>query len=263
MASISNDIITVCAEQRTIERRLENVDRTAHFLARIAPYRDGNHRTEGAVVTFVNITNLVKADARQRVLIAELQHRTRNLLGVVQSIAQQTLGKGGTLEAFSTRLSALGRVQGLVGGAMQDQIDLGGIVRLELEAVGAPENDSVTISGPPVALSFEVVQTFALALHELATNAAKYGALKNNSGHLQIDWSLAGTANDPVLILDWRESGVDMMPMPTRRGFGLELIKRALPFTLRAKVDHSFSPDGIACHIELPLKPTMAPETDK
>jgi two-component system CheB/CheR fusion protein len=208
------------------------------------------------VVTFVDITNLVRADSRQRVLIAELQHRTRNLLGIVQSVAQQTLGKGGSLEAFSIRLSALGRVQGLLGGAMDDHIDLGDIVRLELEAVGAPTQGKVKISGPPVSLGFELIQTFGLALHELATNAAKYGALKEERGRLQIDWSVGrDAANGSVLILDWRESGVDLKPETPRKGFGLELIKRALPFTLRAKVEHAFGTDGVFCHIELPLTP--------
>jgi two-component system, chemotaxis family, CheB/CheR fusion protein len=246
LASFSQDIAAVCADHRTIEHHVENVDHTAHYLARIAPYRNGNHRTDGVVVTFVDITNLVRADSRQRVLIAELQHRTRNLLGIVQSVAQQTLGKGGSLEAFSIRLSALGRVQGLLGGAMDDHIDLGDIVRLELEAVGAPTEGKVIISGPPVSLGFELIQTFGLALHELATNAAKYGALKEERGHLQIEWSVGQ---------DWRESGVGVIAETSRKGFGLELIKRALPFTLRAKVEHSFGADGVFCHIELPLTP--------
>jgi two-component system CheB/CheR fusion protein len=256
LASFSEDIAAVCAGRQTIERHVENVDHTTHYLARIAPYRNGHQRTDGVVVTFVDITNLVRADSRQRVLIAELQHRTRNLLGIVQSVAQQTLGKGGSLQAFLIRLSALGRVQGLLGGAMDDHIDLGDIVRLELEAVGAPPEPKVKISGPPVSIGFELIQTFGLALHELATNAAKYGALKAERGNLQIDWNVGrDAANDLVLTLDWRESGVDLILETPRKGFGLELIKRALPFTLRAKVKHSFGTDGVFCHIELPLTP--------
>ncbi len=259
MTSFAADVMAVCADQRIIERRVEKIDHTAHFLMRIAPYRNSDHRTEGAVVTFVDITSLVRADARQRMLIAEMQHRTRNLLGIVQSIAQQTLGKGGTLETFSTRLSALGRVQGLVGGALDDQIDLGEIVRLELAAVGAPTDGRVTIAGSPVPLGFELVQTFGLALHELATNAAKYGALKHGTGRLQIAWSVSDTTETPVLTLEWRESGVHLTSTPSGRGFGLELIKRALPFTLRAKVEHTFGPDGVSCRIELPLRPVVDP----
>ncbi len=107
-----------------IEQHIESEDHATHYLVRLAPYRDGKQKTEGVVVTFVDVTTLTQAEARQRVLIAELQHRTRNLLAIVQSIAQQTLGKGRSLESFTTRLAALGRVQALVGGTMDDQIDL-------------------------------------------------------------------------------------------------------------------------------------------
>jgi two-component system CheB/CheR fusion protein len=146
---------------------------------------------------------------------------------------------------------------------MEDRIDLGEIVRLELEAMGAPAEGRITISGPRVALGFELVQTFGLALHELATNAAKYGALREERGHLQIEWSVA---SDPtiglMLIFDWQESGVGPISEPSRRGFGLELLQRALPFTLRAKVEHSFGEDGASCHIELPLQPVSRAEAN-
>ena len=117
-----------------------------HYLVRLSPYRDGDKRTEGVVITFIDVTTLTRAEARQRVLIAELQHRTRNLLAVVQSIAQQTLGKGGTLEELSARLAALGRIQGLVSKGT-DAIDLGDLIRFELDAVGALEGDKVHLHG--------------------------------------------------------------------------------------------------------------------
>jgi two-component system, chemotaxis family, CheB/CheR fusion protein len=195
----------------------------------------------------------LRSEARQRLLIAELQHRTRNLLAVVQSVAQQTLGKGGSLDGFTARLAALGRVQSLVGGAMEDHIDLGEIVHLELQAVGAADG-KVSISGPQVRLGFELVQTLGLALHELATNAVKYGALKVETGRIDISWTIRGHEQDgPVLALDWLETGVPCLSPPTRSGFGRELIEKALRFTLRAKTKLSFGLDGVSCHIELPL----------
>jgi two-component system CheB/CheR fusion protein len=188
------------------------------------------------------------------VLIAELQHRTRNLLALVQSIARQTLGNGGTLGAFSTRLAALGRVQNLVGNATDADVDLRDIVHQELQAAGAATEGKVVVTGPPIALGFDLVQTFALALHELATNAVKYGALKDASGHLEISWNVRrGDGVGPLLTLDWRESGVSPVPDASRRGFGRELIERALPFTLRAKSELTFREDGVSCHIEMPL----------
>ena len=188
------------------------------------------------MVTFIDVTTLTRSEARQQVLIGELQHRTRNLLAVVQSVAQQTLGKGASLEGFTNRLAALGRVQSLVGGAMDDHIDLGDIVRLELQAIGASDG-KISISGPPVPLGFELVQTVGLALHELATNALKYGALANDPGRLAISWTVQSNGQDmPVLLLDWQESGLTHLPKPTRRGFGRDLIEKALQFTLKAKV---------------------------
>ncbi|MGY4363547.1 two-component system CheB/CheR fusion protein [Bradyrhizobium sp. i1.7.7] len=103
LPGFSDDIAKVFADHGPIERRVENTEGTEHYLARLGPYRDGDHKTEGVVVTFVNVTSLTRSEARQRVLIAELQHRTRNLLTVVQSIGRQTLGKGGTYADFTNK----------------------------------------------------------------------------------------------------------------------------------------------------------------
>jgi two-component system CheB/CheR fusion protein len=208
----------------------------------------------GVVVTFIDVTSLTHAEVRQRTLIAELQHRTRNLLAIVQAIARQTLGKGGSLDAFTSRLATLGRVQALLSGALDEQIDLGDIVRLELGAVGASVGGRVTLGGPRVPLGFELIQTFGLVLHELATNAVKHGALKDAQGRLDVAWQIARDEDGgPFLILDWRESGVTLMPDNSRKGFGSELIERALAFTPRAKTALSFGADGILCHIKIPL----------
>ena len=198
------DIQKVFDGASPIERRVESDEGKTNYFVRLAPYRNGDQRIEGVVVTFVDVTSLTRSEARQRVLIAELQHRTRNLLALVQSLARRTLGKGGSLEGFSTRLAALGRVQSLVGGAMDDHIDLGDIIRLELQAVAAPDA-KVSVSGPPVALGFELVQTFGLAIHELATNAVKHGALGDGPGHLEISWDVQrpGTG-DPALKMLWQ-----------------------------------------------------------
>lgn len=255
LSGFAGDIQKVFAGGVSVEKRVESHDHETHYLVRLAPYRDGSQKIEGVVVTFIDVTILTRSEAKQRVLIGELQHRTRNLLAVVQSIAQQTLGKGGSLEGFSTRLAALGRVQSLVGGAMDDHIDIGDIVRLELQATGSSDS-KVSVSGPPVPLGFELVQTFGLALHELATNALKHGALRENSGRLAVSWTLRNNGQGiSVLVLDWRETGVPNLAKPSRRGFGRELIEKALEFTMQAKAELSFDADGVSCHIELPLLP--------
>ncbi len=231
----------------------------ASYLMRLSLHQDEKRQVKGIVVTFVDITTLAQAEGRQNVLIAELQHRTRNLLAMVQAIALQTLGKGGSMESYMQRLSALGRVQSLISRANGDAIDLGEIVRLELQAHAAGDA-RVSVAGPPVALRLEQVQTFALSLHELATNAVKYGALRVPEGRLDIGWRLEPPANDTRsglqrLVLDWVESGVTIEPgQETRRGYGRQLIERALVFSLRAETRLEFRDGGVACRIEVPLQ---------
>ncbi len=164
------------------------------------------------------------------------------------------------MDEFASRLAALGRVQSLVGGSLNERIDLGDIVRLELRAIGAPDS-KVSITGPPVALCFELVQTLGLALHELATNALKYGALKEESGRLEVSWQVRrGGQEGAVLLLDWQERGVRNLVKPSRRGFGTELIEKARRFTLHAKPELVFGEDGVSCHIEVPLSCPPADE---
>ena len=150
MRNLAEDVATIMQGTPHIERRVTRNDGTGHFLVQFAPYRNVAKAVEGVVVTFVDVTSLTQAEVRLQLMLAELQHRTRNLLGVVQAIARQTLAKGGTLNAFRDRLSALGRVQGLISNAQADNIDLRELLQLELRAHGAPgeslEPDQVTLT---------------------------------------------------------------------------------------------------------------------
>lgn len=258
LGNLTGDSASVLAGQGPIERHIDQDEQKSHYLVRLGPYRSGDQRLEGVVVTFTNVTSLTRAEARQRILIAELQHRTRNLLTVIQSIAMQTLRKDALLDSFTTRLAALGRVQSLLSDA-GDTIDLAQILRLELQVHGATQSDKITFGGPPVSLDLEQIQTFALVLHELATNAVKYGALQVGGGRLEVVWTVGMvTENERRLTLHWRESGVPVPPDQSRRGYGRKLIEQALPFTLRAKTELTFGVDGISCRIEMPLVSGLA-----
>ncbi|NPD65774.1 chemotaxis protein CheR [Lichenicola cladoniae] len=250
-----DDLSSVLRDGKAIEHRVDQDGGTGNYLMRLSAYRDLYQSVEGVVVTFVDITTLARAETRQAVLIAELQHRTRNLLAMVQAIAVQTLGKGGSMESYMHRLSALGRVQSLISKATNEDVDLGDIVRLELQAHVA-DDDRITVTGPPVTLRLEQVQTFALALHELATNALKHGALKVETGRLAVTWSISDEqAGGPYLVLDWIETGVTILPeIIERRGYGRQLIERALSFALRADTRFLFGDEGVSCRIVMPLK---------
>ncbi len=268
LPGFTDDVAAVLAGSEVIERHISPDDPgTANYLVRIAPYRGLDRRTDGVVVTFLDVSGLMRAESRQRILIAELQHRTRNLLALVQAIATQTLGKGGSLKGFVDRLCALGRVQGLLSQAAQDEINLSDIVELELQAYAqhdqagddagvAPRRDGqVTITGGPVLLSRERVQTLALALHELTTNAVKHGALRLSDGRLAISWEVERREDGRHLVLTWQESGVVMPPgAGEQRGYGRILIERALTFSLQAKTEMTFRAGGVRCRIEMALQ---------
>jgi two-component system CheB/CheR fusion protein len=254
LAGLADEIGRVLAQGSVLERRVQTSDGTSHYLVRLSPYRDGNQKIEGVVIAFIDVTTITLAEARQEVLISELQHRTRNLLTVVQSIARRTIEKGHPLDAFSARIASLGRVQSLVSGGSVDKIDLGDLIRFELEAIGANENSRVRVNGPAIALNFELLQTLGLALHELTTNALKYGALKNSGGALTVSWEIRHNGGGPpTLALDWQETGVPIAKTPARKGFGRQLIERALVASLQAESKMIFGSDGLSCHIELPL----------
>jgi len=253
LPGLAEDLSAVLAGDAPLERRVRHPDGTAHYLVRILPYREAGAGIRGVVLSFVDVTGLTQAEDQQRVLIGELHHRTRNLLTVVQAIATLTLGKGGSLQGFMDRLGALGRAQGLLSRSAVDELDLGEVVRMELQAHPA-QDGRVVVSGPPVMLGAAIVQALALALHELATNATKYGALGQEDGHLAVHWRVEADAPGGArAVLEWQESGVRMPDGPLGRGYGRQLIERALAYSTGASAELRFGTDGVSCRIELPL----------
>jgi PAS domain S-box-containing protein len=251
----------------------EKAQETGEYYAehRIRRDRDGDYRwhqtrakpiQDGAVDDWVgtsaDIHDLRTLKDRQQVLMAELQHRTRNLLAVVQAIARQTQRNTATTAEFGAeferRLGALSRVQGMLAKVDHQEIDLETLIRSELDAHRSDSTDIIRIEGPPVALYANSAQAIALALHELATNAVKYGAFCQPSGRLSITWDIAVHKDEERVLLHWVESNVRMpeTTVPRRRGYGSELIERALPYQLKAKTMLEFGPDGVRCWISAP-----------
>ena len=232
------------------------------FQTRAAPVRDHNGDIIEWLGTSTDINELRELQARQDVLVAELQHRTRNLITVVKSISQRTIGEAGSLEEFRSvyndRLAALSRVQGLLSHLSAGQrVSFDDLLGSELDALGAPR-EKVTLDGPTgVQLRSATVQTFSLALHELATNALKYGALATLEGHLTVRWTVHEiNPGQQRLRVEWRESGVEMSfvgERPQGGGYGRELIERALPYQLDARTSYELTPTGVYCTIDVPI----------
>lgn len=219
------------------------------------PLRDARGRIQRIGGIAEDVTDAKRAAERQDVLINELQHRARNLLGVVAAIADRTVKRGGSVEAFEERLKALGRAQGLLSAGGSDTVAVGALVRAELAAHADGASNRAHVSGPDVLLNARQVQNFALALHELTTNAVKYGALAGASGRLSVTWEVVRDRRGRGrLALTWAESEVTIGPDTVkRRGYGTELIQEALAYALQARVDYRKGPDGVRCRIEMPL----------
>jgi two-component sensor histidine kinase len=192
-----------------------------------------------------------QSERRQQILVGELNHRVKNTLAIVQSLARQTfrddLPAADAIKAYEGRLSALAGAHNLLTRQSWESVAMHDLVQTALAPFCTA--DRCTIEGPETTLSPQVAVSLALALHELATNAAKYGALSPSGGHISVRWSLSGGE----LQLEWAESGGPPVTPPTREGFGMRLIRRVLATELGGRVDIDFLPDGVRCRVVSPV----------
>ncbi len=205
--------------------------------------------------TTTDVEDLKRLQEQQAVLLGELQHRSRNLLAVVRSVASRSFAPSPARDEFDARLAAISRVQNFLAQGQDFALELSDLIQAEMRAHAAMRSDGVTVRGPRVELPGSRVQPLAMALHELTTNALKHGALSQPAGRLSITWRVEHQGGAASLQLEWRESRVTMPAggAPPRRGFGRELIERALPYQLQAATRLEFTPDGVHCLITLPL----------
>jgi len=238
---------------------------------RSVPVRAGSTpaQPDGHIVewlgTTTDIEELKRLQDAQGVLVAELQHRTRNLLAVVRTLSRKSVPPSPGRDEYDARLGALGRVQGFLAQRGTYAASLRDIVEEELRATGSEASARVTVDGPSIELPGGGMQPVALALHELATNAVKYGALAetNPEGRLSVTWHVEMRGAGASLLLFWHESGVAMRAgPPDRRGYGSELITRALPYQLKAETRLEFTSDGVRCRMALPAGTFRAMERE-
>ncbi len=206
-----------------------------------------------------DITERKRAEEHQQLLINELNHRVKNTLATVQSIAAQTLRHAGSPQAartdFEGRLMALSRTHDVLTRENWEGADLRDLVAQAIEPYSHAHEHRLRAVGPPIRLLPGTALALALALQELATNAVKHGALSTDSGQVRIEWSVEHAPTPPRLHLRWEESGGPPVQPPTRRGFGTRLIERSLASDLGGEVRLEFAEAGVACAVEAALLP--------
>ena len=250
------DVRKVLRTLASAERELTAPDSGTRYIVRILPYRSIDNFIAGVVITFIDVTAITRAEERQRLLLAELQHRVRNTLSVVRTIARRTAQTSSTVDEYAShldgRINAFARTQALVTRDPESGVDLEYLVAEELMAYNARDGEQVRISGPRVRLQPKPAETFALAVHELATNAVKYGALSQPSGRIEIAWRIE-QASPAELVFEWREMDGPEVHTPQRQGFGTEMLEKTLAFEFQAQTALAYKPSGVQCTIRIPL----------
>ena len=204
----------------------------------------------------IDITDRKEAEERQDLLAREVDHRARNALAVVQSIVRLTRATSvdSYVAAVEGRIKALARAHALLSETRWHGADLGALVAEELAPYRVAETDKVEIGGPNVSLLPHMAQGLALALHELATNAAKHGALSSMAGKVRLTWEL----RPDLLVLHWIETGGPRIAPPAARSFGLKVIRASIEKQLDGKATFEWDPQGMQCTLSIPQREMVA-----
>jgi two-component sensor histidine kinase len=203
----------------------------------------------------VDTTERREQEEWHKLLVAELQHRVRNLIAMVRSVARLSASSHDDVEDYVDhligRLQAMGRTQGTLTRSPGTSVDLAELVREEL-LVHAAREEQCVVEGPDVALAPHAAEIVTLAVHELATNSIKYGAL-GDRGHIRINWSTRQQGNETWVALRWQETAPHRKSGTERKGFGRRLIEERLPYELRGKGRLHVHDTGVLAELEFPL----------
>ncbi|GJD99266.1 PAS domain S-box protein [Methylobacterium isbiliense] len=252
-------VINGDGEHWSDEYRFLRADGTyADILDRGYVLRNGRGGPVRMIGAMLDITARKRAEEHQRLLTSELQHRVKNTLTLVQAIASQTL-RGATdvnemREAFAARLISLGRAHDILTQSSWTAAPIAEVVEGALSVHRNAGPARIRVSGPNVLLAAKPALSLALALHELATNAAKYGALSNESGVVELRWHVVHASDASRFCLIWSEQGgPPILAQPARRGFGSRLIERSFAAEVGGEVKLTYAPTGLVCRLEAPL----------
>jgi two-component sensor histidine kinase len=221
----------------------------------IRPLESSGGEVANVVASAVDVTDRYESEETQRLLMRELDHRMKNTLQVIQAIIRRTAKSHDTVEKFEQsligRVNAMARAHELLAHERWMGADIGTIIAQESSNFDAA--DAIQSSGPRIRLNPRAALSFALATHELGTNALKYGALSVPGGKVNITWSVEPTDGSPRLVLRWNEAGGPPVKQPTRQGFGTMLIERSIAYELDGTATVEYRREGFSCTISAPL----------
>jgi two-component sensor histidine kinase len=261
MIAVKRDVLA-SGEAKRAEMPLEDASGIRWHDLHIEPLRNEVGDVVGLTGASVDVTERKEGEAHLRLLLRELTHRSKNLLAVIQAMARQMARHTGSVESFLTqfgaRLQALAASHDLLVRESWYGASLGELIHSQLGGYLDGSTAQVSIEGPAIALKPEAAQNLGLAFHELAVNAAKFGALSVPSGRVSITWRRCGSMGDNSVELDWREQLGPKVKIRRRKGFGSMVIERNLARALDADVKLQFDPNGLHCHIVVPASQLLA-----
>ena len=227
-------------------------------LVNIAALADADGRINGAVNCFQDITARKQAEDEQRRLVAELNHRIKNTLATIQSVARNTARYTNSIEEFTSRfdgrLLALSQAHALLSDGASRNASLRDLLARQLEPFGGAESPRIGLNGPDVDLQPQLALSLGMMFHELATNAAKYGPLSVGNGRISIDWRVVPDAGgERALALEWVETDGPPVKTPDRKGFGTRLLNSIIG-GLDGDSDLRFEPSGLQFRVSIPLR---------
>jgi two-component sensor histidine kinase len=257
-------------EQRTIFQRIMRAERIKNYETvrrrkdgssvdvslTISPVKNAEGKIVGASSITRDITERKIAEAREKMLMAELDHRVKNVLARVDMVALSTRKGSSSIDEYARSLK--GRIQSMAAAhALLSQkgwhdVGLEALVRNQLAPYAADAN--VAIHGTDVTLTAGAIQAMGMVLHELVTNAAKYGALSVPTGRVTVSWDRKPNGHAANLVFAWREFGGPPIAVKAKSGYGTRLIRELVPHELKGTVDLEFATEGVSCTIEFPLE---------
>ncbi|TGS19208.1 PAS domain S-box protein [Mesorhizobium sp. M2E.F.Ca.ET.209.01.1.1] len=218
------------------------------------PLFDENGRVRGAIAALVDVSSHKEAERSQERLLHELQHRVKNILATVTALTSRMVRTAGSVSDFSTsfqqRLQAMGRTHEVLSSYNWTDADLEQLLRAVLSPYASKSRSNIVIRGKPLQLGASMAATLGMVFFELASNAAKYGALSTEEGRVEVTWN---TDKAGVLSIHWREVEGPVVTEPPQRNFGTSFIQQSLEYELGGKVGLRFEPSGLECDIEIPL----------